>query len=119
MKEFGISIGTLAVTALITLVGLSGKKIWFLEGPRSAVIFLGIIGMVFCTISVGRFINSNPVHPLTIIGYLVGSLALLTFLTQIFNWNLPIIHDPKMALFVLAGCILVKTVVGRFIHLVK
>ncbi len=119
MKEFGISVGTLAVSALITLAGLSGKKIWFLEGPRSAVILLGIIGMLFCTISVGRFININPVHPLTILGYLAGSLGLITLLTQVFKWNLPIIQDPKMALFVLVGCIVVKTIIARLIHLVK
>ena len=119
MKEFGIAAMTLTVTALITLAGISGKKILLIDGPKTAVIILGIIGMAFCTLSVGRFIAANPAHPLTIAGYLVGMIALLTLLTQIFKWNLPIIYKSQTALFVLAGSILIKTIIGRlitFIH---
>ena len=118
MKEISISIVTFLVTATITLAGLSGKNIWFIEGPRSAVITLGIIGMAFCVISVGRFINANPIHPLTLLGYLIGTAGLLALMTQIFKWNLPIIADSKMALFILAGCILLKTIIARFLQFV-
>jgi hypothetical protein len=119
MKEIGIAAITLSVTALIVLAGVSGKKVLFINGPRSAVITLGIIGMLFCTISVGRFITAAPAHPLTIMGYLFGSLALLAFLTQIFQWKIPYLQDPATALYIMAACILVKTIVGRFIHFVS
>lgn len=36
-------------------------------------------------ISVGKFVTAAPAHPLTILGYLFGSVALLAFLAQIFR----------------------------------
>jgi hypothetical protein len=119
MQGIGIAVLTLSVTALIVYFGLSGKKIWFLDGPRSAVITLGVIGMAFCTISVGKFITAAPVHPLSILGYLIGTVALLTLLTQIFKWNLSVVQEPVPALWVLAACIVLKTVIGRLYFLVR
>jgi EamA domain-containing membrane protein RarD len=114
-----VAILTLGITALIVYAGLSGKKILFMEGPRSAAITLGAIGMVFCTISVGRFISGAPAHPLSIIGYLFGTIALLAFLTQVFQWKISVLQDPSTALWVIAVCIAVKTLVGRLYFLVR
>lgn len=104
----------IAVTGLLVWAGLSGKKIFFINGARSVVITLGIIGMVFYMISIGKFIQAAPVHPLTIVGYVFGTIALLTFVVQIFQWKVPFICDPVIALFVMAGCIVIKSVAGRF-----
>ncbi len=90
-----------------------------MEGPRSAAITLGVIGMAFCTISVGRFINAAPAHPLTILGYLIGAAALLALLTQIFQWKLPVVSEPVSALWVIAICASLKTVIGRLYFLVR
>ena len=119
MQGILIAVLTLAVTGLIVYAGLSGKKVWFIEGPRSAVITLGAIGMVFCTFSVGKFITTAPAHPLSILGYLIGTVALITFLTQIFQWKLPVVHDPKAALWVLTACIALKTVIGRLYPVIR
>ena len=119
MQGILIAIFTLAVTGLIVYAGLSGKKIWFVDGPRSAAITLGAIGMAFCTISVGKFITGAPAHPLTILGYLIGTVALLAFLGQIFQWKLPIVSEPASALWVIAGCVLVKTIIGRLYLLIR
>ncbi len=113
-----ITILVAAVTGLIVWAGISGRQVLFIDSPRAAVITLGAIGMAFCAISVGKFINGNPVHFLTILGYLLGVIALLIFLTQIFRWNLPIIYDAKTALFILAGITVLKSIIGRLAPLV-
>ncbi|MGS5518141.1 hypothetical protein AB8L61_19365 [Clostridioides difficile] len=116
MKGIGILIAEWFITSLIVYVGLSGKQILFINGPRSAVITLGAIGFAMCMImpTIGKFISNSPAHPLTIMGYIFGAIALLTTVTQIFKWNIPIIYDPKTALFVVAGCIVIKSIIGRF-----
>ncbi|KPU42689.1 hypothetical protein OXPF_37430 [Oxobacter pfennigii] len=119
MKEIGIAVITIVVTIVIVFNGINGNKILFINGPRSAVITLGAIGMLFCTISIGKFITAAPAHPLTILGYLVGTVALLVLLTQIFKWNLPFVHEPETALYVMAACIAIKTVIGRFSHFIR
>lgn len=119
MQGIIIAVFTLAVTGLIVYAGLSGKQIWFVNGPRSAAITLGAIGMAFCTISVGRFITAAPAHPLTILGYLIGAVALLAFFTQVFHWELPVVTDPTNALWVIAVCVVLKTVIARFYPVVR
>lgn len=118
-KEIGILVLVLAATALIVIAGVSGKKVWFIDGPRSAVITLGVIGMAFCTFSVGKFITGAPAHPLAILGYLIGAAALLTFLGQLFRWKLPLVADPQTALYVLAACVLAKTVIARLYNFIR
>jgi hypothetical protein len=38
---------------------------------------------------------------------------MLTFLAQIFHWELPVVADPAKALWVIAVCIALKTIIGR------
>ena len=117
MKNIPILVFEILLVAFITIIGLSGRKILFIEGERGAIITLGIIGMLLCTLSVGKFISAAPAHPLAFLGYLFGSVALLAFLTQLFRWNIPILASSRTALLVLAGAVTVKSVVARFGHL--
>jgi hypothetical protein len=120
MKGIGILVAEWFITGLIVCAGLSGKQILFINGPRTAVITLGVIGFVICMImpTIGKFISNAPAHPLTIMGYVFGAVALLTTVAQIFKWNIPMIYDPKIALFVVAGCIVIKSIIGRFTPLI-
>lgn len=120
MKGIGILAAEWLITGLIAYAGLSGKQILFINGPRSAVITLGAIGFVMCMImpTIGKFISNAPAHPLTIMGYTFGTIALLTTATQIFKWKIPILYDPKIALLVVAGCIVIKSIIGRFAPLI-
>ncbi|MCC0697195.1 hypothetical protein [Clostridioides sp. ES-S-0048-02] len=120
MKGIGILVAEWFITGLIVYAGLSGKQILFINGPRSAVIILGVIGFAICMImpTIGKFISNAPSHPFTIMGYIFGTIALLTTMTQIFKWNIPIIYDPKTALFVVAGCIVIKSIIARFALLI-
>jgi hypothetical protein len=116
MKGIEILVAEWFITGLIVYSGLSGKQILFINGPRTAVITLGIIGFAMCMImpTIGKFISNAPAHPLTIMGYVFGAIALLTTVEQIFKWNIPVIYDPKIALFAVAGCIVIKSIIGRF-----
>ena len=120
MKGIGILVAEWLITSLSVYAGLSGKQILFINGPRSAVITLGAIGFAMCMImpTIGKFISNAPAHPLTIMGYIFGTIALLTTAAQIFKWNIPILYDPKIALFVVAGRIVIKSIVGRFAPLI-
>ena len=119
MKNISLLIFEIIITGGITIFGLSQHKLFGLQGPRSAVIVLGIVGMLMCTISVGKFISVAPVSPLSILGYIFGTVAMLTFLTQVFKWKLPIIGEPRTALIILAAAIVIKSIVARFGYLLE
>ena len=118
MKNIPVFILEVIVVVLVVMVGLSGRKILFLQGPFSATVSLGIIGMLFCIMSVGKFISSAPANPFTILGYAFGTIAMLIFLAQIFKWNLPIINNSESALIVIGVLIIAKSVIARFSHLI-
>lgn len=117
MKNIQVLIFEIVVVSLMVWFGFSGCKILFLQGPRSATISLGIIGMLLCTLSVGKFISAAPAHPLTILGYIFGIVAMIAFLSQIFRWNLPFIGDARTALIILAVCMIAKSTIARFSYL--
>ncbi|WP_368756462.1 hypothetical protein [Enterococcus avium] len=116
MKGIGILAAEWAITGMIVYAGLCGRKLFFIDGPRSAVITLGLIGFALCMVmpTIGNFISNAPTHPLTIMGYIFGVMALFTTAVQLFNWQIPLIQVPKNALFVIAGCIVIKSIIGRF-----
>ncbi|MBU5369665.1 hypothetical protein [Enterococcus avium] len=120
MKGIGILAAEWVVTGMIVYAGLCGRKLFFIDGPRPAVITLGLIGFAMCMVmpTIGKFISNAPAHPLTIMGYIFGVMALFTTMVQLFNWQIPLIQDPKNALFVIAGCIVIKSIIGRFSFLV-
>ncbi|MGM0241150.1 MULTISPECIES: hypothetical protein [Enterococcus] len=120
MKGIGILIVEWIITGLIVYAGLSNKQILFINGPRTAVITLGIIGFAMCMImpTIGKFISNAPMHPLTIVGYIFGVIPLVITVVQMFKWNIPIIYDSKTALFIVAGCIILKSIIGRFAPLI-
>ncbi len=113
MKSWPVFFAELAISAAIVYIGGSQKSIWFIGGERSAVITLGIVGMLFCLISVGKFIGAAPASPASILGYLFGSLAMLIFLTQVFRWQVTLISDPRIALYGLAICLLAMGLIAR------
>lgn len=104
------------IIGLLSLYGgLSGQKILFINSPKTALITLAIVGFIMCsTGALAPFITNAPSHPLTLMGYTLGIVALIIALNQIFNWGIPLINDPKNALIVLSILIVVKIVIARF-----
>ncbi len=120
MNGIAVLIGEWLITGVIVYAGLSGKQILFINGPRSAVLTLGAIGFAMCMImpTIGKFISNAPAHPLTIMGYAFGIIALLTTAAQLFRWKIPGLSDPRAALLIVAGCIVIKSIIGRLAPLV-
>ena len=102
------------VVSAFLIFGLSGKKIFGIQGPRSATIILGIIGILLCMRSVGKFISGAPFRPETIVAYLFGSLAMLSFLTQLFQWKIPVLKESGSALTVLSMSMYAKILISFF-----
>ncbi|MCE1254091.1 MAG: hypothetical protein LWX83_11150 [Anaerolineae bacterium] len=119
MKPIIILTVEIIVSAALVALGLSGKRFLFIEGPRSAAITLAVIGMFICSLSVGRFINASPAHPLSILGYIIGALGLLALLTQIFGWSLPYLADGRTALIFVALALVSKGIIARFFFLLS
>lgn len=117
MKDIHITIFEVIITIIIVIIGLTGKKVFFIENARSATITLGVIGMLFCIISVGKFITLAPAHPLSILGYIIGTIGLIALLAQVFKWNIPYVAKPETALIILAVVIVLKSIIARVGHL--
>lgn len=117
VKNIPILVFESVLAGLLVWFGLSGYRFLFIQGPRAATILLGIIGTLLCTLSVGKFVSASPAHPLSILGYILGVLAIIALLSQIFKWNLPRLGDPRTALVVLAVCMVAKSIIARFYFL--
>ncbi|HEY8420527.1 MAG TPA: hypothetical protein VIL05_02135 [Thermoclostridium sp.] len=108
----------LAVEVIISLVmiwlGLSGKQFLWIHGPRSAAITLSAIGFVLCMASIGKFISASWYHPLTICGYILGVILMISMIAQIFGLNVPVVGKPETALVVIGICIILKGIIARF-----
>lgn len=113
MKNLSILFVEIVLILLMECFGLTGRKFLLVKDTRSSILVFGIILMLFCTISVGKFISAAPAHPLTILGYLFGTVAMITFLAQAFQWKLPVISNPKTAVIIFGAAILAKSILAR------
>ena len=100
----------IAVAAAV--IGLLNIKVSFIDDTRMAVIILGVIGMIFCIPGIICFVKRAPVKALTLLGYLLGAIALFTFFIQLFKIDMPFFGNPQLALVTLAVIIILKGVIG-------
>ncbi|MGI6618019.1 MAG: hypothetical protein ACOX36_08285 [Saccharofermentanales bacterium] len=114
MKNVEILIMEVILSAVFVALGLTNTKVLFLQGARTMTIILGIMGMLLCTMSIGKFISAAPAHPLTILGYIFGVVALTAFVTQVFKIGIPVLEDPEKALVILAVALVLKGFIARF-----
>lgn len=107
------------IACIATYAGLTGHAVWFIKDTRMAVIVLAAAGFVMCsTGAIFTYVSHAPAHPLTIVGYVLGSIALLAGLTQLFHWQLPVLSDARLALYVMLAAIVIKVIIGRLAHVV-
>ena len=97
-------IGLILLAVAITFIGVTGKKVPLLSNIRMDIILLVIIGMTICTQGgIGRIATTGEwTHPLSIIGYILGSLILLITLAVFVGWKLPYIQNDQQALLAIA-----------------
>lgn len=81
---------------------------------RWSVLALFLVGLLMCSFgSMGTFLAKGPGHFLTISGYLLGFLALITVMIQMFKLKVPFLGAPQNALLVILAIICLKVIIGR------
>jgi hypothetical protein len=103
--------------AIVTSIGVTGKKIPVLSSIRVDILLLVIIGMTICAQGgIGRVAATGQwTHPLAIVGYILGGLILLITLSVFVGWKLPYIQTDQQALLAIAILACLK-VVNTFNH---
>ena len=112
------SIIVLALLAIVVVfIGVSGKKVPLLSNIRLDIILLVVLGMAICSQGgIGRVAAAGQwVHPLAIVGYILGGLILLIALSVFVGWKLPYIQSDQQALLMIAILAGLK-VVNAFTH---
>lgn len=118
MKDWKILMFEVVISVAVMAIGLSGHKILFIKSARSAVFCMGIIGALLCTLSVGKFISQSPAHILSIMGYIIGTVLIVTLIVQIFKLSIPVLSNAKAALIILGVGLILKGFIGRFYYLI-
>lgn len=97
-------IGLAFLFAVVTFIGVTGKKVPLLSNVRVDIVLLVIIGMAICTQGgIGRIaVTGLWSHPLSIIGYILGGLILFIALAVFVGWRLPFIANDQQALLAIA-----------------
>lgn len=97
-------IGLALLFAVVTFIGVTGKRVPLLSNVRADIVLLVIIGMGICTQGgIGRVAATGQwSHPLSIIGYLLGGLILIITLGVFAGWKLPFIANAGQALLAIA-----------------
>ena len=116
-KTLPVYIISAIIACIAAYAGLTGNGVWFIRDTRMAVIVLAAAGFVMCsTGAIFTYVSKAPAHPLTIAGYALGAVALLAGLTQLFRWQVPVLADARLALYVMLAAILIKVIIGRLAH---
>jgi hypothetical protein len=98
--------------AVVTYVGVTGKKMPLLSSVRVDIVLLVVIGMTICSQGgIGRVAASGQwLHPLSIIGYILGGLILLVALSVFIGWKIPFVQNDQQALLAIAALAGLKVV---------
>ena len=97
------SIGFGLVAVLLLFVTLTGRKIPIFTEERFAVMILVLIGMAACANGIGRVAAEGAwLHPLAILGYLLGAVILVIGVSALFGFKMPLIVDSRQAIVVTA-----------------
>jgi hypothetical protein len=98
--------------AVVTFVGVTGKKVPLLSNVRVDIILLVLIGMSICTQGgIGRIAATGQwSHPQAILGYILGASILLVTLAVFAGWKIPYVQSDQQALLVIAILAALKVV---------
>ena len=119
-SPISLSVIVLAVLfAAVVFIAVTGKKVPVISNTRVAMIVLLLLGMAMCTSGIGRVAAIQQwMHPLSILGYLLGALILVIGLATTFGLKLPYIQSDIQAIVwvtVLVGAKVLNAVVHGFL----
>ncbi len=81
---------------------------------RTALVTATIVGMAMCTRGVGQIAARGEwLHPLTILGYLIGALVLIIASAGIYGIRLPLIKSTRAAIVAVAALALIKIALAQ------
>jgi hypothetical protein len=105
------------LAAAITFIDLTEQRVPFLSNSRVDIILLVAIGMAICSqCGIGRVAATGQwLHPLSMVGYILGGLILMVTLSVFVGWNLPYIQNDQQALLAIAilACLKVANAVAH------
>jgi hypothetical protein len=112
-----IALGILA--ALLVFAVLTGRKVPLLSTDRAALLALVVIGMIMCTQGgIGQVSASGAwLHPLSILGYLLGATIVLIGIAALFGKNIPPLTSFYQSFTAVAVIAAVKLVLTTIHHL--
>ena len=112
-------IGVVLVAGL-TLASSANIQLPVLTTDRAIFFALLVIGFVMCAIEgVGRAFNSyGMTSPISILGAIVGILALILAASVVFGFKLPLIADDRATVYAIGGIILIKLAINAIFALV-
>jgi hypothetical protein len=91
------------VAAVLVMATLTGRSLPLVSGERAAFFALVIIGLVMCTLGMGRSIaNYGWTSPINLIGVLLGVGILLLALAELVGWKVPLVPTEREALIAVA-----------------
>ncbi len=99
----------LLAAGLVFLI-LTGRDVPIVGNGAGALVALGIIGIAMCSLGgIGPTQSAlGWTHPLTIVGSILGVLALLVVALPLLGVRLPMLPDTRSAVLALAVIMLVK-----------
>jgi hypothetical protein len=94
-------------------------RIPFIKSDRAAFGIVFLVGLGLCAVGgIGHAAARGWFDPVSILGYILGTLAMLLGLSVLFRIRVGPIQNDRAALFALAGIIAAKLVVSLFYSLV-
>ena len=104
-----ISIGLVVLAAVLAFRALTGMKIPLITSDRTALLAIFLIGFAMCGLGISRISATGQwSHPLTIIGYVLGLLAMLFAAAGYFGSHFAFVHDPRGAMIAVLAVIMLK-----------
>jgi hypothetical protein len=110
-----IVLGILA--ALLIFAVLTGRKVPILSTDRAVLLALVVIGLIMCTQGgIGRVSASGTwLHPLSILGYLLGAVIVVIGIAALFGKQIPPLTSYHQS-FTVVSVIAVAKVILTTIH---
>jgi hypothetical protein len=99
----------LAAAALVFFT-LTGRSVPLISDDRGALLALGLVGLVMCTLGGVGTVQSQLgwTHPITIAGAILGVAAMLIVILPLINVKLPVLATDRSAFIALAVVMLIK-----------
>ncbi len=100
------------VAVALTVMVLTGRKVPVLTTDRTELIGLVVIGMTICALAgIGPMSATRAwMHPLSIIGYLLGAVIIIIGIAAVFGKQIPLLTSYHQAFIVVVGISVLKII---------